>query len=69
MEVTAIILNFYLTKKRELYYIVSIGASWIAFVLWEVYELILIALVGPSGFIQSEPWDITIDLWIDTLVI
>ncbi|MDQ3869090.1 MAG: hypothetical protein M3250_05990 [Thermoproteota archaeon] len=67
MAVTAIILNFYLTRKRELYYIVSIGASWIAFVLWEVYELIYIAFVGPSGFIQSEPWDIAIDLWIDTL--
>jgi hypothetical protein len=67
MAVTAIILNFYLTRKRELYYIVSIGVSWIAFVLWEVYELVYIAFVGPSGFIQSEPWDIAIDLWIDTL--
>jgi hypothetical protein len=34
MAVTAIILNFYLTRKRELYYIISIGASQIAFVLW-----------------------------------
>lgn len=67
MAVTAIILNLYLTKKREFYYIVSIGASWIAFILWEVFELIYIAYSGPSGFIQSDMWDIVIDLWIDSL--
>ena len=42
MAVTAIILNLYLTRKRQFYYVVSIGASWIAFILWEVYELIYI---------------------------
>ena len=33
----------------------------------EVYELIYIAYTGPSAFIQSDPWDLAIDLWIDTL--
>lgn len=33
MAVTAIILNLYLTRKRQFYYVVSIGASWIAFIL------------------------------------
>ena len=32
-----------------------------------VYELIYIAYSGPSGFIQSDSWDIVIDLWIDSL--
>ena len=45
MAVTTIILNLYLTKKREFYYVVSIGASWIAFILWEVYELIWFFMV------------------------
>jgi hypothetical protein len=67
MAVTAIILNLYLTRKREFYYVVSIGVSWIAFILWEVYELIYITYIGPAGFIQSDPWDIIIDLWIDSL--
>jgi uncharacterized membrane protein YjdF len=67
MAVTAIILNLYLTRKRQFYYVVSIGASWIAFILWEVYELIYIAYSGLSGFIQSDSWDIVIDLWIDSL--
>jgi hypothetical protein len=67
MAVTAIILNLYLTRKRQFYYVVSIGASWIAFILWEVYELIYIAYSGPSSFIQSDSWDIVIDLWIDSL--
>src|SRR5918994_2186862 len=53
--------------ERELYYIISIGTSWIAFILWEVFELIYIAYSRPSGFIQSDPWDIVIDLWIDSL--
>lgn len=38
-----------------------------AFVLWEAYELIYIAYTGPSGFIQSDPWDLAIDPWIDTI--
>ena len=33
MAVTAIILNLYLTRKRQFYYVVSIGTSWIAFIL------------------------------------
>jgi hypothetical protein len=38
-----------------------------AFTLWEVYELIYIAYTGPSGFIQSDPWGLAIDLRVDTL--
>jgi hypothetical protein len=56
----------YLTRRREYYYPIAIGVSWIAFILWEVYELIYIAYSGPTGFIQSDPWDWVIDLWIDT---
>ena len=67
MATAAIALNLYLTRRREYYYPISIGVSWIAFILWEVYELIYISYIGPSGFIQSDPWDLAIDLWIDTL--
>ena len=67
MSITAIAPNLYLTRRREYYYPIAIGVSWIAFVLWEVYELIYIAYSGPTGFIQSDPWDLAIDLWIDTL--
>ena len=67
MAIAAIVLNLYLTKRREYYYPIAIGISWIAFILWEVYELIYIGYVGPTGFIQSDPWDLAIDLWIDTL--
>jgi uncharacterized membrane protein YjdF len=67
MAITAIVLNLYLTRRREYYYPVAIGVSWIAFIVWEVYELIYIAYNGPTGFIQSDPWDLAIDLWIDTL--
>lgn len=41
--------------------------SWIAFILWELYELIYLAYNGPNSFIQSDPWDLAIDLWVDTL--
>lgn len=67
MGVTAIALNLYLTRKREKYYLIAITVSWIAFVLWEIFELMYIAYSGPSGFIQSDPWDLGIDLWIDSL--
>ena len=67
MAITAIVLNLYLTRRREYYYPVAVGVSWIAFIVWEVYELIYIAYNGPTGFIQSDPWDLAIDLWIDTL--
>lgn len=67
MAITAIVLNLYLTRRREYYYPVAIGVSWIAFILWEIYELVYIAYSGPAGFIQSDPWDLAIDLWVDTL--
>jgi hypothetical protein len=67
MAITAIVLNLYLTRRREYYYPIAIAVSWIAFILWEVYEIIYIAYNGPTGFIQSDPWDLAIDLWVDTL--
>jgi polyferredoxin len=63
----SIVLNIYLTRNRKYYYNVSIAASWIAFVLWEVYEWIYATYNGPSDFIQTKPWDMAIDLWIDSL--
>ena len=67
MGITAIVLNFYLTRKRKKYYPISIGAAWIVFVIWEIYEWIHVTISGPGGFIQTEPIDMAIDLWIDTL--
>lgn len=67
MGITAIVLNFYLTKRKRLYFPVSIGAAWIGFTLWEVYEWIMVGVQGPMGFIQTEPLDMGIDLWVDTL--
>ena len=67
MALTAIVLNLYLTRNRKYYYTVSIAVSWVPFVLWEVYEWIYATYSGPSGFIQTEPWDMVIDLWIDSL--
>ncbi len=66
MAVTAIVLNFYLTRKRRVYYPVGIGASWVAFVLWEVYEGIAL-VVDPGSAMETDLEDMLIDLWIDTL--
>jgi uncharacterized membrane protein YjdF len=67
MGITAIVLNFYLTRKRKMYYPISIGAAWIGFIIWEIYEWIHVTISGPGGFIQTEPIDMAIDLWVDTL--
>jgi uncharacterized membrane protein len=67
MGITSIVLNFYLTKKRQLYYPISIFAAWVGFILWEIYEWIQVSLTGASGFIQTEPIDMAVDLWVDTL--
>lgn len=67
MAITALVLNFYLTRKRKLYYFVAIGASWIAFVLWGVYELAAVATGFGGGYIQTEPMDLAIDLGVDSL--
>lgn len=67
MAITALILNFYLTRKRKLYYFVAIGASWVAFVLWEIYELAAVATGFGGGYIQTEPMELAIDLWVDSL--
>lgn len=66
MAVAAAVLNLYLTRNRKLYYSVSIGASWVFFVVWEIFELAF-AYYNPGGLIQTGAWDIAIDLWIDSL--
>ena len=67
MAITALVLNFYLTRHRKLSYFVAIGASWIAFVSWEIYELAAVATDFGGGYIQTEPMDLAIDLWVDSL--
>ena len=67
MAITAVILNLYLTRERKLYYFVAIGTSWIAFVLWEVDELVAVATGLGGGYIRTEPMDLAIDLWVDSL--
>jgi hypothetical protein len=66
MAITAFILNFNLTRGRKVYYPVSIGVSWLAFVAWEIYEWIAVMTIPNSG-IETSLWDMGIDLWIDTL--
>jgi len=66
MAITAIILSFNLTNRRRVYYPASIAASWVAFILWEVYEWILVTTV-PGTNVEISPADTAIDLWIDTL--
>lgn len=66
MAVTAIVLNFFLSRRRRIYYPVAIGMSWLAFVLWEVYEGIAL-MVDPGSAMETDPEDMAIDLWIDTL--
>lgn len=65
MAITALV--FYLTRKRQLYYFIAIGVSWVTFVLWEVYELAAVATGFGGGYIQTEPMDLAIDLWVDSL--
>jgi hypothetical protein len=66
MAVTAVILNLNLTRGRRVYYPTAIGVSWAAFILWEVYEWLSV-MFDPSTNIETGPWDLAIDLWIDTL--
>jgi hypothetical protein len=44
----------------------SIGASWVAFIAWEVFEGVYFYL-NPLGTIQNNAWDTMIDLWVDIL--
>jgi hypothetical protein len=67
IAITALVLNFYLTRKRQLYYFIAIGVSWVAFVLWEVFELAAVATGFGGGYIQTEPMDLAFDLWVDSL--
>lgn len=66
MAITALILNLNLTRGRKVYYPVSIGVSWLAFIAWEIYEWIIVMTVPDSG-IEISAWDTAVDLWIDTL--
>ena len=66
MAVTALILNFNLTRNRKLYYFAGIGTSWIAFIAWEIFEGVYFYF-DPLGTIQTNTWDTMIDLWVDTL--
>ena len=66
MAVTALILNFNLSRGRRVYYPTAIGVSWVAFIAWEVYEWLMV-MQNPNSGIQTSPWDLVIDLWVDTL--
>ena len=66
MAITAFILNFNLTRGRKVYYPVSIGVSWLAFIAWEIYEWVVVLTTQNSG-IKTSLWDMGIDLWIDSL--
>ncbi len=66
MAVTAIVLNINLTRGRRVYYPTAIGVSWAAFIVWEVYELLSV-MFDPNTHIETGPWDLAIDLWIDAL--
>jgi hypothetical protein len=35
--------------------------------IWEVYELAAVATGFEGGYIQTEPMDLAIDLWVDSL--
>ena len=66
MAVTALILNFNLSRGRRVYYPTAIAVSWIGFIAWELYEWLTV-MVDPNSGIETGPWDLAIDLWIDTL--
>lgn len=66
MAITALVLNLNLTRGRKVYYPVSIGVSWVAFIAWEIYEWVTVMTIPNSG-IEVSLWDTAIDLWIDTL--
>ena len=66
MAATAFVLNFNLTRGRRIYYSTAIGISWIGFIAWEIYEWIAV-MTDPNTTIETGPWDLAIDLWIDTL--
>jgi hypothetical protein len=66
MAITAVVLNINLTRGRKVYYPMAIATSWVAFILWEVYEWLSV-MFNPNTTIQTTPWDLAIDLWIDSL--
>ena len=54
-------------KQKSYTIFVAKSATWIAFVLWEAYELAVVATGFRRGYIQTEPMDFGIDLWVDSL--
>ena len=66
MAAAAFVLLFNLSKGRRVYYPVAIGMSWIGFLAWELYEWVAV-MTDPNSGIVTGPWDLAIDLWIDTL--
>ena len=46
--------------------LMAIATSWVAFIVWEVYEWLSV-MFNPNTTIQTTPWDLAIDLWIDSL--
>lgn len=66
MAAAALILIFNLSKGRRVYYPVAIGLSAIGFIAWEVYEWVDV-MTNPDSVIETGPWDLAVDLWIDSL--
>jgi hypothetical protein len=66
MAAAAFVLIFNLSKGRRVYYPAAIGLSWIGFIAWELYEWVDVA-TNPNSGIVTGPWDLALDLWIDTL--
>lgn len=65
MAITAVILNLRLTQNRLFYYPLAIGASWIGFISWEIFEFYASQI--PGSYIEIDFWDTIIDLWVDSL--
>lgn len=66
MAAAALVLTFNLSKGRRVYYPLVIGLTWIGFLSWELYEWIDVTTNPDSGIVTT-PWDLAIDLWIDSL--
>lgn len=56
MAIAAFILNLNLTRGRKVYYPESIGVTWLAFIVWEIYEWVTVMTVSNSG-IEISLWD------------
>ena len=66
MAAAAFILIFNLSKGRRVYYPIAIGLSAMGFIGWELYEWVDV-MTNPDSIIETGPWDLAVDLWIDAL--